>query len=905
MKKTLTMACVLLAFSVAQAAKTWYVDDDNYNDAYVDDSAAYIAAGYDGTTPEKAFGTIQAAIDASTTKSGDTILVYPGTYDKGGKMANYTSSDAGYCRVWTTKSLTIQSTEGAAKTHIVGKKANTETGRGEGAYRCFGQYWAKTTLKGFTLRDGSTEDGGLNDSGTQSNDRAKDRGGAVFTAVANNSAPTYAVDCVISNCTARQGVFRNGAAIRCLICDNQSPSGAAGMQTTFYSCIITRNRGSGGLASAANTCMVNCTVVGNSTYTAVSSATIGRNNIVAQSHTSGSDITGTSLANNVCGATDGIFQTIAPAVGDFRVIAGSVAATAGSSEGADGSDCNVVIPEEYRNLDFNKNPISGTGICAGALQETAVPAGGALLFNGISSTSQVKVNGWRSSKAGSYLFPTNYPCQYRVESELESGKIYAWNTDDPHGDFHFPDVKTGVTYLMPPPQTDVVMTNAMILAVKEIWLDPEEGNDTTGTGEYDTPYRTLQKGVDSSVDYTFIYCKAGTYAEGGGTNYWDIANRVYFGWRAVRFIGVEGAANTFISGEADPTSPVESQPGCGPAAMRAICVAGSGITGFEGFTFTNCHSLARADGDKEANGHQGGICRTTSSTVTFTDCVIDSSCTAASTLFGGARLIRCTAKGLSHVIGGITQVACYWEDCYASEYWPSSHGFHCTLRNMGTLSWNYACIGSGGARVKGSDAAKFAGSVMHNYTTYESGATGFVTDDPLFASSTGAAVRRCSPAFTCGEVPTAENYGAEYYKHVCTDFYGRPLTFVDGKPVAGADQLGVFELFAHRHFTVTEATTHITEAVDGSISVPQGERLVASADAGVLSPCALALKINVPNGGALSISLNGEVHAFETGEHVLNLPKSPSAVELVVSADVGTSTLLALKREAGTMFVIR
>ena len=117
MKQTLTMAWLTLALSAM--AKDVYVDDDNYNDEYVDDSAAYIAAGYDGTTPEKAFGTIQAAIDASTTAADDTVLVCPGTYDKGGRMFNYSSSDAGYTRVIATKKLTIKSTEGAAKTHIV------------------------------------------------------------------------------------------------------------------------------------------------------------------------------------------------------------------------------------------------------------------------------------------------------------------------------------------------------------------------------------------------------------------------------------------------------------------------------------------------------------------------------------------------------------------------------------------------------------------------------------------------------------------------------------------------------------------------------------------------------------------------------------------------------------------
>ena len=221
------------------------------------------------------------------------------------------------------------------------------------------------------------------------------------------------------------------------------------------------------------------------------------------------------------------------------------------------------------------------------------------------------------------------------------------------------------------------------------------------------------------------------------------------------------------------------------------------------------------------------------------------------------------------------------------------------------MAWNYACVGAGGARIRTSNAAKFAGSVMHNYKTYEAGTTGYVTDDPLFVSSTGVDVRRASPAFTCGEIPTADNYGAEYYKYASTDYYGRPITFVDGKPVAGADQLGVFKMFAHRNFTVTEATPRVAEAVDGSISVPQGERLVASADAGAFASGAFALKINVPNGGSLSVSLNGEVHDFETGEHMLNLPKTPSAVELVVSADVGTSTLLALKWNAGTVFVFR
>ena len=50
-------------------ADIWYVDDDNYGKAEMD-----------GKSPETAFGTIQEAIDAETTLSGDTIKVLPGTY---------------------------------------------------------------------------------------------------------------------------------------------------------------------------------------------------------------------------------------------------------------------------------------------------------------------------------------------------------------------------------------------------------------------------------------------------------------------------------------------------------------------------------------------------------------------------------------------------------------------------------------------------------------------------------------------------------------------------------------------------------------------------------------------------------------------------------------------------------
>ena len=64
MKKLIVLASASVAALCAAAANIWYVDDDNYG-----------KEGLDGTTKEKAYGTIQDAIDAAM--AGDTIKVYP------------------------------------------------------------------------------------------------------------------------------------------------------------------------------------------------------------------------------------------------------------------------------------------------------------------------------------------------------------------------------------------------------------------------------------------------------------------------------------------------------------------------------------------------------------------------------------------------------------------------------------------------------------------------------------------------------------------------------------------------------------------------------------------------------------------------------------------------------------
>ena len=129
------------------AATTWWVDC-----RAVDTTEA-------GTESNPCL-TIQAAIGKAA--AGDTIKVRPGDYDSG--STRDTMSDGGnLARVLITKQLRIESTDGAAVTHIVGASDTSESaqvakdnGFGENSVRCVtaDDNAIGSILKGFTIRDG-------------------------------------------------------------------------------------------------------------------------------------------------------------------------------------------------------------------------------------------------------------------------------------------------------------------------------------------------------------------------------------------------------------------------------------------------------------------------------------------------------------------------------------------------------------------------------------------------------------------------------------------------------------------------------------------------------------------------------------------------------------------------------
>ena len=147
-KMVFGLATAWMAFACAGATAI-YVDKNR-----PDDSG-------DGLTPQTAFRTIQAGVDA--VEAGGTVYVAPGSYDEGKTVASNHNN-----RVFIDKSLTLEATGDRTNTEIVGEKdpdsllTASALGNGPKAMRCVFVASAvyTVTIRGFTLRNGATQTGG-------------------------------------------------------------------------------------------------------------------------------------------------------------------------------------------------------------------------------------------------------------------------------------------------------------------------------------------------------------------------------------------------------------------------------------------------------------------------------------------------------------------------------------------------------------------------------------------------------------------------------------------------------------------------------------------------------------------------------------------------------------------------
>jgi hypothetical protein len=196
----------------------WYVDDDGSDDN----------TGFLPTCPKKTLATAAALL-----QGGDTLWVFPGTYDQGD--GNH-SSHCSKSRVVVKANTSVISLKGAEETIIKGEEASEnkdEYGNGIGAVRC-AHVGSNGLLKGFTLTGGRVDN-------TVSGESYRN-GAAVFGASANSGSTVS--DCIISNNVSFLGTIFKADVRNSLIISNITlNAGAALRKANAYNCYITKNQG--------------------------------------------------------------------------------------------------------------------------------------------------------------------------------------------------------------------------------------------------------------------------------------------------------------------------------------------------------------------------------------------------------------------------------------------------------------------------------------------------------------------------------------------------------------------------------------------------------------------------------------------------------------------------------------
>ena len=231
--------------------KDWYVDCVNGNDANPGTAAL----------PKQ---TIRAA--TTNAVSGDIIHVAPGTYGALEGAEKYKAAATSLCRVIIPSDVTVESTEGAEKTFIVGAPAEGENandvGNGPGAIRCVYAYNG-ATLTGFTLTGGHT-------AANKNADNYDTYGAGLLT---GSDTKANINDCIISNNNSHYATIFRSTVRRSRIIRNiggtatgtSTIDAPAGSGCTYISCIIDGNRGNGTICypSRVESCTVGTNLMHN------------------------------------------------------------------------------------------------------------------------------------------------------------------------------------------------------------------------------------------------------------------------------------------------------------------------------------------------------------------------------------------------------------------------------------------------------------------------------------------------------------------------------------------------------------------------------------------------------------------------------------------------------------------
>ena len=844
-----TVAVALFALN-GLCANTWYVDDDNYSEACGDSATAYIAAGFDGTTTNKAFGTIQAAISYSNCKAGDTIKVMPGTYDKGYYTETPSGSNKMRNRLYINKKLNIVAYGTKEETHIVGRWMPTSEGgnatyhTGTNAIRAVRvpSGGRGSTLRGFTIRDSAV-------GGVATSAGGYMGGGISAGAASSNSSyrDFYVVDCVISNCcTSRYSGFGYGGTyIRCRFHNSVvGGNGSAIGYANAVNCIFTKCAHSSSYYSLGygSSYFVNCTVFGSKSTQIIADAKAyncvftGNNTTANNVETNG--VPGhmdanvfTTTGKNYRNATPD--QLFAPALGDFHPVAGSKTMTMGQTKYLTTS-CPFTLPAELADemfLDFEGTPIdtNGTTVAAGAIQTPKTPK-----YGGILTTDGVNIDG-TTTYGTTVFFADKWPMCVKATKTCHRLSVTGGSKlSGVHNRFMN---KSGQTWLCPPYAAGSIKTNTYVAVGTELYVDQAGGSDETGTGEAAKPFATIQKAVDKATSTSsayVIHVAEGDYDTGGAMGR-GVTNRINLaGARWIKFVATGDRDKTIIRGAAakDERDP-ENHPGCGPDAVR--CVSSSYNTAadehsiaFVGFTFADGHTDVGQNADYDKGG--AGFGRSGFyDALQFIDCVFTNCYAPAAGIASNASFTRCRFIDCGSGAEGFTST--YLASCEVGKGSFGTGVLGASTHIVGTSIADDNAVASGAAPTLVNSLLGDGGTVPSSVTRLWGS-----TANSCFADAEGGDLRPVvgSPALDASRRTFPVDGDADFttFALYMADLSGRPIdgrdwVFGGDYPIAGAHMEWVPGVSVVVDKSV-DASIYDVSVASGGYPLADGESLTAS-----------------------------------------------------------------------------
>ena len=758
---------------------------------------------------ENPFKTIQYAIDSATADS--TIWVKPGVYDEGGATNTEGNGGTHMNRVVLTKRVHLKSTDGAAVTHIVGAPDPDTGGIGPGAVRCIVSPNANSqnsSIIGFTLRDGYGDDG--------TTGHAHRSGGFLQY---NGNKWIYISDCVISNCAAyTHGGARGGTFSRCLFRGNRSNH-------------ATTDGADASAVGAAN--LIHCVIVGNGDTDdtgakewAVSQSTLVNCTIICNRGRSGSNSTNpknTYYNTVICGnavsdrqsvhtynssVTDG-YPVFSPLFGDYRIVAGSAADSAGNPSYL--ANVPFTVMSGMAETDFAGNAVdtSGANVHVGAVQETVATDGGILRLTGPFTCNGVEI----AADMPTYLQTTNHLEQWRIQcasrKTVGSTTTYLRNLRRyPGPQFSYPDTNDSFV-MMVPPKSGYATTNTLEYC-KALWVDPVAGSDQENDGSENSPFATIQRAVDAGGAQTVVYLAPGIYAQGGASCENSSAapygnSRVWIGNPWVRIVGMGGAERTFIVG-----TPDSATGGFGDGAVRCIGTTNSYVV-ISGVTLSNGWTRAES-----AGGLGAAIC---GGSAFLTDAVV-TDCHGFQSVLCNAYALRCKIFGNESqndsLVSTSGRVQCSWIGPnvskssayfgYIGSYVQCWFSTLIVTNGQSAFSQSatvYNCLAIGGQYVKSAMTSK--GNLFWRFAEIDAVASGTFTDANPRLDQEKIHVREDSPALVAGVAPSESGWNANdaisrnWFNYSSADVEGNLLRFnADGTATVGA---------AHETFPAIRSTT--------------------------------------------------------------------------------------------------